>query len=114
MSDGTPDDATANDVRALVEMLKEMLGLKEGELYTLRRVRVMEEAYNAAYGLARGLRKTMRGYRPDPALVISALVMHTARLPEAPDIVQQYLQALFSDQPASAASTDAELAETEV
>ena len=86
--------------------------MQEGELYTLRqgllhhvqrrdedsalrRVRIMEDAYEKAYRLARQLRKTLRGYRPDPALVISALVLHAARTQEAEAIVQDYLQTLF-------------------
>ena len=117
------DDRTLEEVRSLMETLRGLIGLEEGQLYTLRRgllhhvrghddedalrrVRIMEDAYNAAYALARGLRKHLRGYRPDPALVISALVLHAVRQPDAPAIVQDYLQTLFSH-----ASVNAESAE---
>jgi len=113
MSYDNVDDSTLEEVRSLVDSLGKVMGLEEGELYTLRRgmlhhvrkqdddnalrrVRIMEEAYDAAYALARSLRSTLRGYRPDPTLVISALVMHAVRLPEAPDIVQVYLQGIFN------------------
>ena len=105
---------TIEDVSALMETLRDMVELEEGELYTLRkgtlqhvmrrdeenglrRIRVMEEAYDAAQQIARRLRHVMRGYRPDPALVISALVMDAARQdpPSVDDIVQEYLQRLF-------------------
>ncbi len=101
------------DVVALVEALRGMIDLEEGELYTLRkgmfhriarndddnglrRIRVMEDAYDAATVVAKRLRKKMRGYRPDPALVISAFVLHAARLEGADDIAIEYLQWLFS------------------
>ena len=117
------DDRTLAEVRSLVDTLRGLLGLEEGQLYTLRRgllhhvrthedddalrrVRIMEEAYSAAYSLARGLRKRLRGYRPDPALVISALVLHAVRQPEAPAIVQDYLQTLFSSATARTESAE--------
>lgn len=105
---------TIEDVSALMETLRDMVELEEGELYTLRkgtlqrvvrrdeedglrRIRVMEEAYDAAQQIARRLRRVMRGYRPDPALVISALVMDAAGQDPGcvEDIVQEYLQRLF-------------------
>ena len=89
---------TPDDVTALIETLRGMVDLEEGELYTLRkgklhhvvrrdeenglrRIMVMEEAYAAAQIMARRLRQRLRGYRPDPALVASALVMHAVTLP---------------------------------
>ncbi|MBK8168612.1 MAG: hypothetical protein IPK64_21915 [bacterium] len=105
-----------DDVTALIETLRGMVELEEGELYTLRkgklhhvvrrdeenglrRIMVMEEAYDAAQIMARRLRGAMRGYRPDPALVISACVMHVleSRAPEEADAtVMRYLQRLFT------------------
>lgn len=105
-----------DDVTALIETLRGMVDLEEGELYTLRkgklhhvvrrdeenglrRIMVMEEAYTAAQIMARRLRKAMRGYRPDPALVVSACVMHLAETlaPEDADaIVERYLRRLFT------------------
>ena len=113
MSIDSENAVTQDAVRDLMDTLCQHLALREGELYTLRRgllhhvptrdedsalrrVRIMEEAYEQAYNLARQLRKTLRGYRPDPALVISALVLHTARNQDAETIVQEYLQTLFS------------------
>lgn len=105
---------TPDDVAALMEALRGMVDLEEGELYTLRkgrlhhvvrrdeenglrRILVMEEAYGAAQQMARRLRQRMRGYRPDPVLIVSAHVMHAAgREPEhADEIAIQYLQQLF-------------------
>jgi len=115
MSDNSVDvnegfDAT--DVQVLIETLRGMIDLQDGELYTLRRgefhhiaqrnddnglrrIKIMEEAYEAAQVMARRLRKSMRGYRPDPALVVSACVMHVASREDAGDIAMAYLQQLF-------------------
>jgi hypothetical protein len=107
---------TPDDVAALMEALRGMVELEEGELYTLRkgqlhhvvprdedsglrRIKVMEEAYDAAQHMARRLRQQMHGYRPDPALVVSACVMHilASLAPEDADaIVMTYLQRLFT------------------
>lgn len=107
---------TPDDVAALMDTLRGMVELEEGELYTLRkgqlhhvvprdedsglrRIKVMEEAYDAAQHIARRLRQQMRGYRPDPALVVSACVMHilASLAPEDADaIVMTYLQRLFT------------------
>ena len=107
---------TPEDVAALIATLRGMVALEEGELYTLRkgqlhhvvrrdednglrRIMVMEEAYDAAQRMARRLRQRMRGYRPDPALVVSACVMYAVErlVPEEADaIAMTYLQRLFS------------------
>ncbi len=107
---------TPDDVAALIETLRGMVELEEGELYTLRkgklhhvvrrddanglrRIMIMEEAYDAAQIMARRLRQGMRGYRPDPALVVSACVMHVleSQAPEAAHTtVMTYLQRLFT------------------
>ena len=101
------------EVLGLIDTLRDMVDLEEGELYTLRkrmlhriarsdddnglrRVKIMEEAYDAAVVVARRLRKKMHGYRPDPALVISAFVDYAARLETADDLALQYLQWLLS------------------
>ncbi|MCB0121089.1 MAG: hypothetical protein KDK04_03090 [Candidatus Competibacteraceae bacterium] len=103
---------TPDDVQAMVETLRGMVDLEEGELYTLRRgmlhhiaqrnddnglrrIKIMEEAYDAAQLVARRLRSKMRGYRPDPALVISAFVMHMVSQDGADDVAMAYLQRLF-------------------
>ena len=107
---------TPDDVAALMDTLRGMVELEEGELYTLRkgqlhhvvprdedsglrRIKVMEEAYDAAQRMARRLRQRMRGYRPDPALVVSACVMYAVEHlapEEAEAIALAYLQRLFS------------------
>ena len=104
------------EVAALIDALRSLVALEEGELYTLRkgqlhhvvprdeenglrRIKVMEEAYDAAQLIAKRLRRQMRGYRPDPALVVSACVMHALESLEpdvADDMVIAYLQRLFS------------------
>ena len=109
-------DGREEEVAALIEALRTLVDLEDGELYTprkgqlhhvvrrdeengLRGIKVMEEAYGAAQGLARRLRRKMRGYRPDPALVASACVMYVAEQLEpddADDIVLAYLKRLFS------------------
>ena len=105
---------TPDDVAALIATLRGMVDLEEGELYTLRkgklhhvtprdeenglrRIKVMEEAYDVGQLVARRLRQRMRGYRPDPALVVSAYVMHASTLPpeQADAIAIEYLQRLF-------------------
>lgn len=103
------------EVVALMATLRERMNLEEGELYALhkgllrrvarqeeenglRRIKIMEEAYEAAQIAARRLRKYGRGYRPDPALVVSAFVMHACAemTPEDADAVAlNYLQRLF-------------------
>lgn len=105
---------TPDDVVALIATLRGMVDLEEGELYTLRkgklhhvtprdeenglrRIKVMEEAYDVGQLVARRLRPRMHGYRPDPALVVSAYVMHASTLPpeQADAIAIEYLQRLF-------------------
>jgi len=104
----TPEEATA-----LIEALRGLMDLEDGELYTLRkgmlhrvsrneddnglrRIKIMEAAYDDAARVAKRLRPRMRGYRPDPALVISAFVQYAARLEEAENIALDYLQWVFS------------------
>jgi hypothetical protein len=101
------------EVAALIDTLRGLVELEDGELYTLRkgmfhrltrseddnglrRIKIMEEAYAAATTVAKRLRPRMRGYRPDPALVISAFVQYAARLEDAEDIALDYLQWVFS------------------
>ncbi len=117
---------TPDDVAALIETLRGMVDLEDGELYTLRkgtlhhvvrrdeenglrRIMVMAEAYEAAQIMARQLRPRMRGYRPDPALVVSALVMHAVTLPpeQSDAIAIEYLQRLFSRTESSGAEAKA-------
>jgi len=117
---------TPDDVAALIETLRGMVALEDGELYTLRkgqlhhvvrrdeenglrRIMIMEEAYAAAQSMARRLRQRLRGYRPDPALVVSAFVMHAVTLPpeQSDAIAIEYLQRLFSRTESSGAEAKA-------
>ena len=86
--------------------------LEEGELYvvkngelehiqrdpddTMRKVRLTEDAVKELIVVQRKMRKEMQGYKPDMALVASALVSHAAKLPEAPRLVRLYLTALMA------------------
>ena len=105
--------AAPEEVAALIETLRGLVDLEDGALYTLRkgmlhpvprseddnglrRIKIMEEAYDAATTVAKRLRPRMRGYRPDPALVISAFVQYAARLETADEIALDYLQWVFS------------------
>jgi len=105
--------AVPEEVAALIATLRSLVDLEDGELYTLRkgmlhrvsrneddnglrRIKIMEEAYDVATQVAKRLRPRLRGYRPDPALVISAFVQYAARLEEAENIALDYLQWVFS------------------
>ncbi len=68
--------------------------LEEGEVYLcrngklerlpkaddgLRRIRITDEAYQAAMELGQRLRKDLHGYKPDVSLVASALILDGCR-----------------------------------
>ena len=105
--------AVPEEVAALIATLRSLVDLEDGELYTLRkgmlhrvsrndddnglrRIKIMEAAYDAATQVAKRLRQRMRGYRPDPALVVSAFVQYAACLDDAEAIALEYLQWVFS------------------
>ena len=105
--------AMPEDAAALIATLRGLMDLEDGELYTLRkgmlhrvsrndddnglrRIKIMEAAYDAATQVAKHLRQRMRGYRPDPALVVSAFVQYAACLDDAEAIALEYLQWVFS------------------
>ena len=81
--------------------------LEEGELYIVQKgqlrhleresdlpkVPVSEGAKQALLDLRRGCRGALGGFRPDVALVASALIEHAASLPEAEGIVRAYFYA---------------------
>jgi hypothetical protein len=80
------------------------LPMLEGELYVVRngrlqhierfndlpKVEVSDTAKEALRALQRRCRRVLGGFRPDIALVASALIEHAAALPQARDIVQAY------------------------
>jgi hypothetical protein len=87
-------------------------GLVEGALYVARsgrlerlerdeddgmkRVRITGEAYERALTLGKRMRGALGGYRPDIALVVSALVMHACQDADtASQAVRTYVQAVF-------------------
>lgn len=85
------------------------LPMLEGELYVVRngrlqhierfydlpKVPVSDTANEALHLLQRGCRGMLGGFRPDIALVASALIEHTAALPQARDIVQTYVNTVL-------------------
>lgn len=87
--------------------------LKEGALYaykdgvlteiqtdpddTMKRVKVLEDAYQAALTVQRGMRKLLNGYRPDLNLVCSALIQHGASQPQVEQAVKQFCTRLFEE-----------------
>ena len=84
--------------------------LTEGELYVVQngqlqhveragdlpKVPVSKAAKEALLNLRRGCRRALGGFRPDIALVASALIEHAAALPQAQDIVQAYAREVLS------------------
>ena len=91
-------------------MTEEALPLEEGELYVVQngqlqhverasdlpKVPVSEAAKKALFDLRRTCRCMLGGFRPDIALVVSALIEHAAALPQAQDIVQAYAREVLS------------------
>lgn len=61
---------------------------------TLRKVRLMEEAFTSATELQKSLRKHLNGYKPDLTLVCSALIAKYAQDDEAVKTVVQYFQSI--------------------
>jgi hypothetical protein len=80
----------------------------EGELYIVRngrlqhierfhdlpKVEVSESAKEALRAMQRRCRRLLGGFRPDIALVASALIEHAAALPQATEIVEAYAREL--------------------
>jgi hypothetical protein len=87
--------------------------LKEGALYaykdgvlteiqtdpddTMKRVRILEDAYRAAVEVQRNMRKMLSGYRPDLHLVCSALIELGASQPQAEQSVKAFCTRLFGE-----------------
>lgn len=88
------------------------VSLEEGELYTvrrnrlvhvprrdddgMRRVRITESAYEASQAVGYRMRKNLNGYKPDVSLVVSALVEAAARDAEScEDAVRQMVLRMF-------------------
>ena len=86
--------------------------LEEGELYTvrkgqlekiprneedgMRKVRITEEAFEAAIEVGKRMRQELGGYKPDISLVASALVMDGLRqIDHSKEVVRAYVVTMF-------------------
>jgi hypothetical protein len=68
----------------------------------MRRIRITEDAYQAAMDLGQRLRKDLHGYKPDVSLVASALILDGCReaySTQAKEVIGNFVIKLF--QPAS-------------
>ncbi len=86
--------------------------LEEGELYAyrkgkleklpriedgMRKVRITEAAYAMAMEVGQEMREELKGYRPDAALIVSALIEHGNQgLEQKKDAVRRFVKELFS------------------
>jgi len=86
--------------------------LEEGELYAyrkgkleklariedgMRKVRITEAAYEMAMDVGQDMREELKGYRPDAALIVSALIEHGNQgLEQKKDAVRRFVKELFS------------------
>lgn len=89
-------------------MKPQEMPMLEGELYVVRngrlqhierfydlpKVEVSDGAKDALRALQRRCRRLLGGFRPDIALVASALIEHGAALPQAQDIIEAYAREL--------------------
>lgn len=89
-------------------MIRQEMPMLEGELYVVRngrlqhierfndlpKVEVSDGAKEALRVLQRRCRRLLGGFRPDIALVASALIEHAAALPQAQDIIEAYARGL--------------------
>jgi len=88
--------------------------LEEGELYVykkgvlehvqrdpddnLRKVRILDGAYEKAVMVQRSMRSKLNGYKPDITMVISALIETGASdASAAADVVKSYAKRIFSE-----------------
>ncbi|MGI0025607.1 MAG: hypothetical protein ACREA4_10755 [Nitrososphaera sp.] len=85
--------------------------LEEGELYAyrkgkleklpriedgMRKVRITETAYEMAMEVGQDMREELKGYRPDAALIVSALIEHGNQgLEQKKDAVRRFVKELF-------------------
>jgi hypothetical protein len=97
--------------------------LQEGELYVFERgelrhldrpkddmpkVPISKSAHECLLDLRRRCRKALGGFRPDVALVVSAIVEHISKLPEATQIVADFYAASICAVVSPAAGTGAD------
>ena len=87
-----------------------MKKLQDGEIYVVQngqlrlivrdndlpKVPISREAREALHGLRRRCRRVLGGFRPDLALVASALIEYAAALPHAESLVKAYAQAALA------------------
>ena len=95
--------------KGAMAVTEKALPLEEGELYVVQngqlqhverasdlpKVPVSEAAKKALFDLRRTCRCMLGGFRPDIALVASALIEHAAALPQVQDIVRAYARTVL-------------------
>lgn len=89
MTDATKTDATKADATKTVPLIDgELYVVRNGRLHKIDRsndlpkVEISDDAKDALRALQRRCRRLLRGFRPDIALVASALIEYAAGLPE--------------------------------
>lgn len=95
--------------------------LEEGELYTvrkghlekiprndedgMRKVRITEDAFEAAMEVGKRMRSELGGYKPDVSLVTSALVIDASRqVDNSKEVVRNFVVTMFEKGASSEAS----------
>ena len=90
----------------------EVEALEEGELYVLRkgrlehvprneddgmrRIRITEQAYEAAMQIGRWMKADLGGYKPDVSLVVSALVLDRGeKVERTKEVIRQFVVTMF-------------------
>ena len=62
---------------------------------TMKRIKIVESAFQAVVALQGKMRKTLNGYRPDIHLMCSAIIQHGAKQPDIEQIVKRFCLELF-------------------
>ncbi|MCX4030200.1 hypothetical protein H0A36_17655 [Endozoicomonas sp. SM1973] len=85
--------------------------LEDGEIYSykngvleklerdpddLKKVRMMNDAFDEVLALQKRMRKELEGYKPDITAVVSALVVNACKEENAPLVVKSYLAKMFA------------------
>lgn len=106
-------DGTQTAVKQIGEGALARAGaLEEGELYAyrkgkleklpriedgMRKVRITERAYAIAMEIGNEMQEELKGYRPDAAFVISALIEHgNPGLEQKKDAIRRFVKEMFS------------------
>ena len=85
--------------------------LEDGEIYAykngvleklerdpddLKKVRMMNDAFDEVLALQKRMRKELAGYKPDITAVVSALIVDACKQKDAPLVVKSYLAKMFA------------------